>query len=119
MRTLEQITTDLTALKATARRYDAGLNEGGEGFTPHADAIRRLEREYDAVAEATAAARMAAIQQAEDAEWTHEVTMARRAAWNAWVQSQGTVTPAQLAAQIKRQGWRIEALKAAIVRHGL
>lgn len=119
-RTLEQITTDLNALKATARRYDAGLNDGGEGFNPHHDAIRQLEREYDQAAEAQYDARLAAIRQAEVAEWTREVTLARRAEWNAWVKAQGTtIHTAQVAAQIQRQGWSVEALKASIKRHGL
>lgn len=118
--TLDTIRTEINALKATTSRYDAGLNEGGEGFNPHADAIRRLEREYDAVAEATATERMAALRQAEDAEWTRELTQQRRAAWNTWVKAQGTrVHTAQVAAQIKAQGWSVEALKRAITRHGL
>lgn len=120
MRTLEQIMTDLNALKAKAGRYDAGLNDGGEGYNPHHDAIRQLEREYDQVAEAEAEARIAVIRQAEAAEWTLELTQERRAAWNAWVKAQGaTIHPSQVAAQIQRQGWSVEALKAAIKRHGL
>lgn len=119
-RTLEQISAQLTNLKAQARRYDAGLNDGGEGFNPHHDAIRQLEREYDVAAEARAAAGLAAIRQAEAAEWTLELTTTRRAEWNAWVKAQGkSIHTAQIAARIQAQGWSVEALKAAIKRHGL
>lgn len=119
-RTLAQIQADLDAIQATVRRYDAGYNEGGEGFNPHAEALRRLEREYDAVAEAEAEARVTAIRLAEVQEWTRNLTIARRAEWNAWVKAQGPqLHTAQVAAQIQRQGWSLEALKAAIKRHRL
>lgn len=116
MRTTKTITT----MKARARRYDAGMNEGGEGFNPYADALHKAEREQDALEEARGQAEMAARQQEEDAEWTASVTTTRRAAWNAWVKAQrGPVTPAQLTAQQTAQGWSVETLQRQIARHGL
>jgi hypothetical protein len=112
--------TDITPLTTAARRYDAGMNEGGEGFNPYADALRAAQRETDEAAWSRSQAEMSARQQAEDTEWTLEVTQTRRAAWNAWARSlQGPVTPTQVTAQIKAQGWTPETLKAQIARHGL
>jgi hypothetical protein len=120
MRTLEQITTELRDRQAAARHYDGSLNERGEGFNPHTDAIRRLERDLDRVQEATASERLAAILQAEDAAWTREVTTLRRAAWNTWVKAQGKrLDGSKVAAQVKHQGWTLEALKRQVARHGL
>lgn len=120
-RTVEQITTDLTAMKVQARRYDAVLNEGGEGYNPHTRACESLRGEQEAAEEARGLAQMAARQQEEDVEWTLEVTQTRRAAWNAWAKAQrpGTVTPTQITAQVTAQGWSVEALKRQIARHGL
>lgn len=119
-RTLTQITADLHARRATARRYDAGLNEGGEGYNPHHPALQALEAAYAAARDADAQARRAAAQAADEAVWTLELTTARRAEWNAWVKSQGKrITPAHLAARLQAQGWSVDALKAAIKRHGL
>jgi hypothetical protein len=119
-RTLDDVKAELDALTQTARRYQQGMHEGGDGFNPHSAQVRQLQAEYDRLAEATAEARCAAIRAAEDQEWTRDLTQQRRAAWNAWVRSQGaTIHPLQVAEQIKAQGWSLEALKAAIKRHGL
>lgn len=66
--------------------------------------------------EATAARRLV--------EWTRDVTIARRAEWNARVRAgefnvRGQFFPAKAAAAQTVQGWNIENLKAAIARHGL
>jgi hypothetical protein len=119
-RALATIQAERATLTQTARRYQAGANEGGDGYNPHAAALRALRAEEDAVQAATAEARVAALQEAKTQEWTREVTIARRAAWNTWVKSHGkTITPAQVAAQIHAQGWTIDDLKTAITRHSL
>lgn len=121
-RTVTEITAELTALRATAHRYDSGANEGGEGFNPHHAALLALQAERDAAVQASEAERMAARQAATEAEWTRELTVQRRADWNAWVRShstQGTLAALLIAEQIKAQGWSLDELKRAITRHGL
>lgn len=109
-----------STLHDKARRYDAGLNEGGEGYNPYTEPLRQAVRAQDEAEEARGLAAIAARQQAEDAEWTVDITQARRAAWNAWAKAQrGKVTPAHITAQVKAQGWTVEALKRQIARHGL
>ena len=119
-RTLTQIDAELATLTGVVRRYDAGANEGGEGFNPHSAALRILQAEYDQVAEATADGRIAALLAEQEARWTVEYTTARRAEWNTWVNSQGkTLHPATVANRVALQGWSVEALKRAIKRHGV
>ena len=119
-RTANDVRADLATLRQTARRYDRVHNEGAEGFNPHARQIADLEAELDRLASAEVTAAHQAKLAAEDMEWTREVTTERRAAWNAWVRSQGPrVTPAQVATQVQRQGWDTLQLKRHITRHGL
>ena len=119
-RTAEEIRHEMSALKALSRGYQAGMNEGGDGFNPHAAELRRLEAEYDAAREAEVMAHMAALQAAEDAEWTREVTAERRADWHAWVRSQGkTIHPALLAAHCQALGYDMLTLVRQVKRHSL
>lgn len=119
-RTAHDVRTELQALEATARRYDTGMNEGGEGYNPHTAALRTLQAEYDRLMEAEADAACAARRAKEDAEWTKEVTIQRRAAWNAWVRSQGTtVHSAAMAQHCQEVGYDMLLLKRQIVRHRL
>jgi hypothetical protein len=119
-RTAAQVRDELHALRQTANRYQGVLNEGGDGFNPHSERLRALEAEYDARLEAEVTAAYQARLAAEDAEWTREVTIARRAAWNAWVRAQGrTIHPAQMAAHCQELGYDALLLKRQIVRHGL
>lgn len=119
-RTAAQVRAALHTLRQTAQRYDRLNNEGGEGYNPHAASLRTLEAEYDRLAEAEATAAYQARLAAEDAEWTREVTMERRAAWNAWVRSQGkSIAPAALAAHCQEMGYTMETLRRQITRHSL
>lgn len=58
-----------------------------------------------------------------DAEWTAEVTAARRATWNAHIRSgalnlpNGKINPAKLSAYERSLGWGREDLKRAVERH--
>lgn len=82
------------------------------------DAARAREQAED---EASTAVRGAA----EAIEWTREVTIKRRATWNARVKAgeftnpNGTANPAKAAAALRTLGWTAEAMKRAIARHGL
>lgn len=80
------------------RRADAVQNEGGEGYSSYESAIERLAGEYMPKVSALAAEIFAA-------EWTAEVTSARRATWNSEITRMG--------AKIK-----LEALKALVARLG-
>lgn len=87
-RTIEQIRADIAALDAAldaARmaakkqaRIDRVVNEGGEGYS-HAETLS--ERAFDAWSKAITPLNAELF----SAEWTPEVTAARRAAWNAEV----------------------------------
>lgn len=102
------------------KQYNAIQNEGGEGFNPHSEALCQAEHADYAQQLAAVETRMAHAQAIEDAEWTAEVTTARRAAWNTWATAQrGPVTPKAVMAQEKKQGWTMATLKRQITRHGL
>lgn len=95
--------------------YKRTVNEGGEGYNPHEDKLMALVRERRDLIEADVAAAQAAI-------WTREITIARRAEWNAFIRSVATpkgVPAAQVDAREASQGWTRGDLKAAVVRHGL
>lgn len=56
----------------------------------------------------------------EEAEWTVETTLARRAAWDAWIASHTEpITPVQLAAHCMRLGWDLGTLRRHMRRHSL
>lgn len=119
-RTADQIRRELVDARRAARAHDIRLNEGGEGYNPHAQRIAQLEAELGPVAEAELQAQHAARMAAEDAEWTAEVTQQRRADWNAWVRSQGkSIHPATMAAHCKAIGYDMSTLRRHIQRHGL
>ena len=119
-RTAATVRAELQALQHRARRYDDGYNEGGEGYNPHRASVRALEAEYDRLAEAEADLAYDAKLAAEDAEWTRELTIARRAAWNTWVTAQGTqVRPAALTQYYQQAGYDMATLRRQITRHGL
>jgi hypothetical protein len=102
--------------------YQAGMNEGGEGYNPHAATLAKSSAADAAKNEVILAERIAAKTAAAIAEWTKEVTTARRGEWNAWVRSTGQIGLALrvlVSDKIKAQGWGPDELRAAIVRHGL
>lgn len=129
-----------------AAAYDRALNEGGEGFnpfrhtapveeTPRARTADDIRRDLDAcgmdprrAAEVEALrAELAELVAAEDAafaaEWTPEVTAARRAEWNARVMAgefgTRTIDFRAVAAAEKAQGWTNADLRRAIALNGL
>ena len=119
-RTSVDVRRELAALEQAARMYQNRLNESGDGFNPHSEALGKLQREYDALIEAEVTVAYQARLATEDAEWTRDVTIARRSAWNAWVKSQGgTIHPATLAAHCKEIGYDMLLLQRQIKRHGL
>ena len=120
--TAAAIRNEIATLRRAAQAHDNRLNEGGEGFNPHHTKLARLEAALDKAAEAEFEQSKATARAAEEAEWTLLLTQQRRAAWNAWVRANstgGTLHPAQVANQIKAQGWSLEPLKRSIARHGL
>jgi hypothetical protein len=119
-RTADEVQRELDALRQTWRRYNESSNKGGEGFNPHSQALQRLEAAYEALRQAEAHVAYKARLAAEDAEWTREVTIERRHAWNDWVRSQGqTIAPGQLAAHCQAVGYDMLLLSRQIKRHGL
>jgi hypothetical protein len=119
-RTIDEIRRERDAMQRRYDRYQGDMNEGGDGYNPHAGALRTLKAEYDAAMDAHSDAGYQAQLAAEDAEWTREVTIARRADWNAWVRSMGaTLHPAQMVAHCQEVGYDMLLLKRQIQRHGL
>ncbi len=54
------------------------------------------------------------------AEWTLEVTKARRIEWNTWVRAQtGKISSHKVAARERELGWTFVSLKKAIKQHQL
>jgi hypothetical protein len=100
------------------------------------DLRRRLERLDNSLARESGTfdqtkvdalrAQIAAMEAEQDAAflaaWPRELTMERRAAWNAWVRSATTpkgVPVSAIAAQERAQGWVPSDLRRAIKLHGL
>jgi len=128
-----------------ASEWDRINNEGGEGFNPYRHTndefepqprtIETVRREWLAISPYDEAPAMVAkrnalraeldAMEAEadaafDAEWTVEVTVARRAEWNEWVMSHnGSPTPHQVEDQCRVQGFGLDDLRRAVKRHGL
>lgn len=97
-----------------AKRYNDMMNEGGEGYNPHAAAAR--EEAYQAKINSMVSARNAAlIAKGFD---SREATEARRAEWNAMVQA-GQITAANRKAVEAKLGWTMEDLKAAKAVYGI
>ncbi len=101
---------DLATMEAARRRFEAEA-EGARDWSPMDD---RIEAKLREVADLS--------RRIEEAAWTRDATVARRAEWNAWVKANATkrgVPAAAVIAQEKRQGWTVAALRAAVARHGL
>ena len=103
-----------------SRRSEAGKLE----------ALYRALNALDARDDAGRANVLAEIQAIENAreerfatEWTREITIARRAEWNALVKSgkfgRGAVNMAAVRAAEKAQGWTLDGLKRAVKLHNL
>ncbi len=101
---------ELATMEAARRRCSAEA-EGAGDWSPMDD---RIHEQTLAVAGLS--------RRIEEAAWTRDVTVARRAEWNAWVRANATkkgVPAAAVVAQEKRQGWTAADLRAAVARHGL
>jgi hypothetical protein len=119
-RTREELRSALDGLEHQYHAYAQAINEGGDGFNPYAQALRRLQAEYDARIEADFDLAYATRLANEDAEWTLERTRERQQAWNAWVRSQDSpIAAATLAAHCHEIGYTMELLVRHIKRHGL
>jgi flagella basal body P-ring formation protein FlgA len=95
------------------------LDERDSG-ADHAAEIARLEGEIEAIRAQWHAQHEAQFA----AEWTREVTISRRAAWNALVKSGklgrgGQVRVSDVRKQEIAQGWTVEDLKKAVALHSL
>ena len=102
MRSRDEITTEMEQVGEAGRRMNRFQNEGGEGYD-HTDTAR-IDRLYDE------------LQQSIRAEWTPDVTLARRAAWNAAVSASTSPT----ARAIERAtGIDLDELNAAVKRHSI
>ncbi len=125
--------------------YDAIHNEGGEGYNPYRDTLpeteplrprvledvyhelERIDRHSSHPATVTRLASLKAECEELEAEraatfaaeWTPELTAARRAEWNAKVRSGQVVsTPKSVVAAEREQGWTVTDLEKAIVLNG-
>ena len=100
--------------------YRNGMNEGGEGYNPHADTLRQERQTEDIDQEAAAEAEWQARRAQENAEWTREITAQRRAEFNAWVRAHGgKITPDMLLERSKAVGYGGSVIKHHVIRHGL
>lgn len=106
----------------TSQQFDQAHREQLDRTAPHGFDWRRAHTEAE---DAAYEAQRAENQARREAEWTREVTIARRAEWNALVKSgaltnrKGQVDFAALRAQEAAQGWTADALKVAVAEHGL
>jgi hypothetical protein len=90
-------------LKAQETKYNNIHNEGAEGFNPFTNELeRRGNEEFEA------------MKNAENEEWTKEVTIARRAEFNSHKPTRATLPKIQ-----KDLGYTFFDLQNAIKRHGL
>lgn len=102
MRTFKQIQADIDAIRAKDRAYNRVVNEGGEGYN------------RDSVPAALYAERDAADAAAFAAEWTIDVFMARRAAWNAEVAKLGaSINARQFTGLQDRLGYKLADIRKA------
>lgn len=101
MKTTREIKAELAELGNKSRAYCEAINEGGEGYNP-----------YDAKIEA----KFAELKIAEDAEWTRDVTISRRAAWNKEVNTMTAPTAAKIAAKL---GFEMETLKRYVTKYNI
>lgn len=101
---------ELATMEAARRRFSAE-SEGATDWSPMDDRIEAKLREVATLSRLI-----------EEAAWTRDATVSRRAEWNAWVRANATkkgVPAAAAVAQEKRQGWTVADLRAAVARHGL
>ena len=102
MRSRDEVTAEMEQVEAAGLRMNRLQNEGGEGYD-HTD-MARIDRLYDE------------LQQAIRAEWTLDVTIARRAAWNAAVSASTSPTARALE---RATGIDLDELDAAVRRHSI
>lgn len=120
-----------------ATTYKNGINEGGEGYNPFIknevnynrnlymgrlldkmNAMNNSDTGY-AELEAEYESLQAEIEAEFAAEWTVEVTQARRAIWNTWASSQKKINGCIVAQKELELGWSLEGLKKAIKLNSL
>ncbi len=115
--------------QSPAGRLDAAWRNVEAMRATHTDSGAYTEAEIDAAQAAYDAIKAEIEGDAEArfaAEWTREVTVERRAAWNAMVKAgkfgrmgSGQVNWAAMRVQERAQGWTAESLKKAVKQHGL
>ncbi len=95
------------------RAVDRVQNEGGEGFSSYEAAAEDLADEY--------LPRITALRNAEfAATWTRDVTVQRRATWNAEIGKLGTkIEPGKVSAVIARLGYSHVEIAKAKALHGM
>ena len=132
------------------KTYDKINNEGGEGYNPYREARKlaewedtknnysRTDRKYnllnklatngnnELMADTVAKweAELAEIKADEEtefaAEWTPEVTKARRTEWNNWVKAQGKGIPAdKVTRKLAEMNMTLDDLKKAVQMHNM
>jgi DNA repair exonuclease SbcCD ATPase subunit len=108
-----EISADAEHAQSLTGRLQAAERKVGSLY---ADRAAHTDAEI-AEAEAAVQAIRAEIEAKSQGEWDRETTIARRAEWNA--KARTLKTWAAVRAAEKAQGWTVEALKAAVKRHGL
>ena len=101
--TREEIKAEIARIQAQGRKTNALQNEGGEGYD-HTDS-KRIDELVDMLVAM------------EHAEWTRDITITRRAAWNAELKRQGNAATEE--SLRKKLGYGLDDLRAAVSRHGL
>ena len=126
MSNIETLRAELAAVEAEwaakigaakdLRKIDAVVNEAAEGYSLSESAQERIAAEYLPKVSALRAAVFAA-------DWTLDVTVARRAAWNASVQAMVAqrlpMTAKSMAALIAKHGHTLDDLRRAVALHKL
>lgn len=115
--------TDPAVALNTLRRKLSNISGSSDPALVRATAEYRARiAELEPVVAARTAATISAFEAREDAEWTREVTIERRAAWNAavkggrYLNAKGGVHVANL---VKAMGFDAATLKRQVARHAL
>jgi hypothetical protein len=101
--TREDIKAEIASIQDAGRRMNALQNEGADGYD-HTDNVRLIELADMLV-------------KMDRDEWTYDVTVARRAAWNAELKRQGS--SATLVSMRDAMGFGLDDLKAAKRKHNI
>lgn len=114
---LNALKTEYDQLTAQAKQYNATNNEGADGYNPFDSKIAALGEEICNLEYADKVAK-------QDAEWTIDVTVGRRAAWNSEIKSLSAadkLLPKGILLNnlAQKLGFKLDTLNKYVAKHNL